>query len=621
MRITETKLEKLLTAPNGPALNRALTQRQFVPTPPQLERLSEHLEAVDPPRKTVRLGIVHTYTSELLDPWLHFTAALNQIALNIYHAPYGVTVQEAQPGSQLVAHQPDVTLLLLRREDLHPALQMPLSCVNGKERKTLAMEILGNLSAMLEQFRRSIEGQLVLTLLPATDHPGLGLYDAMAEYSEVAWWQQLKVDLATAIRENLSGTTLLDLDNVLAQVGRDHFFDARLWHSSVFPFAPDGAFAVANAITAVSASLHLTRAKVIVLDADNTLWGGIIGEDGMQGIALGQEYPGSAYVDFQKRILSLQQRGFVLALCSKNNPADLDEVLNEHPHQVLKQEHFAARRVNWQPKPDNLRALAEELNLGLDSFIFVDDSDYEVSAVRHALPEVDVVQVPDKAIEVPSCLESLARLQISSLTEEDLQKTAMYAQEAQRKSQLDTLTSAGGNLDDYLRSLNMVMTVGRDDSTHLARLAQLTQKTNQFNLTTRRYTEADVATRIESDSAHVYHFSLADNFGDSGVVGLAIVERTDQNRARLDTFLMSCRVIGRQAEQAFLECIIDDLRSLDIELLAADYIPTRKNVLVERFLQDNGFTSQPEGYFLRDLTTTAAGAKTFPIDIQGLISA
>ncbi|NND69257.1 MAG: HAD-IIIC family phosphatase, partial [Halioglobus sp.] len=573
------------------------------------------------------LGIVHTYTSELLDPWLDFSAALNGIALQTYHAPYGVTVQEATANSGLARHQPDVTLLLLRPADLHPDLATPLALFGAEQRGELRGAALAALDNLVGMLRAVVSGQIIVTLLPDQGPTGLGLFDAMAEQSESAWWSDTRRAVASTLRQH-SGTTLLDLDGLVTNVGASNFFDARLWYSSVFPFAPDGCLAVADAVTSLAASLKRTRAKVIVLDADNTLWGGVIGEDGMQGIALGPEYPGCAYVDFQRRVLALKQRGFVLAVCSKNNMDDFMEVLESHPHMLLKKEDFAAMRVNWTPKPDNLRALAEELNLGLDSFIFADDSDHECAAVRHALPEVEVVQVPGKPVEVAACLDHLPRLQVLNLTDEDLAKTAMYQAEAQRKSQMADLSSGGGSVQDYLKSLNMKMAIGRDDAAHLPRLAQLTQKTNQFNLTTRRYSEQDVARYIEADDATVYHFSLADNFGDSGIVGLAIVEKgveksveksaeKNASRARLDTFLMSCRVIGRCAEQAFLARIIDNLRDEGIAELEAEYIPTRKNVLVATFLPDNGFTALANGHYETQLAARDGSADDYPIDIEG----
>ncbi len=617
MKVSDAQLDKLLAATSRQEIKSALGQRAMVPSLPQASRLATHLETLGPV-VPVRLGVVHTYTSELLDPWLQFSAALNGLSLDIYHAPYGVTFQEAEAGSGLRRHEPDITLLLLRPEDLHPALQSPLARLDSSARDKVEVKLIEALSALVGRFRAALEGQIVVSLLPEPRGPGLGLYDGIAENSELHWWSAVKRSLATTLRDSFSGVSLLDMEQLLLRVGRQQFFDTRLWYNSVFPFTPDGALAVSGAVCDIAASLHLTRAKVIALDADNTLWGGVIGEDGMNGIALGPDYPGRAFVDFQKRILSLQQRGFILALCSKNNPDDLGEVLDNHPHQWLKREHFAAERVNWLPKPENLKSLAEELNLGLDAFIFVDDSDHECAAVRHALPEVEVVQVPARAVEIPTCLDSVARLQITSLTREDLQKTAMYAQERQRRSQLEELTSGGASMEDYLGSLNMRMTVGLDDESLLPRLSQLTQKTNQFNLTTRRYSEADMAQKIADAATSVYHFSLEDNFGDSGVVGLAIVEQDGEERAHLDSFLMSCRVIGRRAEQGFLRCIIERLRAGGVRELTAEYIPTRKNVLVETFLPDNAFEATGgEGYLTRLDDAAHTLGDDFPIDIQG----
>lgn len=618
MKVSDDQFEKLLGETSVQDIKRALSLRGMVPTLSQVARLRQHIQTLSQEPKSIRLAIVHTYTSELLDPWLHFSAALNQLRLDVYHAPYGVTHQEASENSGLTAHAPDITLLLLTREDLHPAFLTPAICINTSERSDILRQGQQALNGLVRRFRENVTGQIIVTLLPDTTPPGLGLYDAMAEHSEAQWWAQMKTTLATDLRQDFSAVSYLDLDQLVLQTGRSNFFDARLWYSSVFPFAPEGALAVSNAVTSMAAAIHLPRAKVIVVDADNTLWGGVIGEDGISGIALGREYPGRAYVDFQKKLLSLQQRGFILALCSKNNPEDVNEVFLNHPQQLLKSEHFAAQRVNWLPKPDNLISLSQELNLGLDSFIFVDDSDYECSAVRHALREVEVVQVPTRPTEIPACLDTLARLEIVSLTPEDLEKTAMYAQERSRKSQLEKLAETGGSIDDYLRSLDMEMTIGIDDTSLVARLAQLSQKTNQFNLTTRRYSEDDISGMIGSDSFSVYHFSLADNFGSSGIVGLAIVERHSNRDARLDTFLMSCRVIGRLAETAFLDSIVRDLKSKGVVEITADYIPTRKNVLVENFLPEHGFSPAADGRYTCHFDQQESVLRNdFPMTIKG----
>jgi FkbH-like protein len=584
------------------ALRQALRQ-----TPPpiltQIQQLTDHAARLPPTMRELRLGVVHSYTSDLLDPWLGLAGALEGLDVKIYHAPYGLNLEEADAGSGLVAHSADITLMLLRREDLHPDLARPVVAFSPDEQAALSTHALDRLFAIIDAFRAQKVGYLVVTILPEQRGPALGIYDPQSERSEAAWWSALKADIGRRLRIGVEAAMFLDLDEVMAQVGRDAFFESRLWYSARFPFAAVAAREFSRRVVGLGAALKFPKVKVIALDADNTLWGGIIGEDGFDGIALGHEYPGNAYMTFQRRLLDFQQRGFILALCSKNNPADVEQVLNDHPHQILKPEHFAAIRVNWEPKTDNLGALAEELNLGLDSFIFVDDSDYECALIRRELPEVEVIQTPARPVEVPYCLDQVSRLELLSLTVEDLRKTEMYAQERIRR-QLRQSAERSGGLEGYLASLEMVMTVRIDDPAPLKRLSQLTQKTNQFNLTTRRYDEQHMRRLIDSSNWMVAYFSLRDVFGDSGIVGLALFDISEPAVAELDTFLMSCRVIGRRAESAFLNALLKRLAAAGVREVLADYLPTPKNGLVTGFLPDQGFVVGADGRFRRNLNAT-----------------
>lgn len=616
---TKSALEALLATATRTDLRAGVRKQQGSITLPQAQKLTAHAATLEAPQHKLRLGIVHTYTSNLLDPWLALEAALQGLALDTYHAPYGVTVQEAQAGSGLVQHAPDVTLLLLQPQDLHPALAQPVSGLDEEGRQQLRGQVMERLRMVVGQLRAQPVGQIVLTLLPSLFGPGLGGYDAQSETSERGWWASLKADIGRWLRDEVHSSLFLDLDELLLQIGRASFFDRRYWYSAKYPFTAQAAQEVARRVIGVGSVLKFPRAKVIVLDADNTLWGGVIGEDGMEGIALGPDYPGSAYVDFQRRLLELQQRGFILAMCSKNNAADVDQVLREHPHQVLRDEHFAARRVNWVPKPDNLASLAEELNLGMDSFIFVDDSDYECAAVRRQWPQIEVVQTPAKAVEVPDCLEQVARLEVLSLTAEDRAKTQLYAQERRRKELSESVETNGGGLAEYLASLKMRMRLGLDPEPHLARLSQLTQKTNQFNLTTRRYSEHQMAEFMRSSEWLVADFSLADVFGDSGIVGLAMFRLTGPGEAELDNLLMSCRVIGREAESAFLQALLRRLESQGVHQVTAQYLPTAKNVLAKDFLAQQGFEPAGENRYLRSLRDRPAQPESaFPIAIEPL---
>lgn len=598
------------------ALLRALREETADVTLPQATKLSARLLELSEPAHSIRLGIVHTYTSDLLDPWIDYEMALQGLRCETYHAPYGFLLQEAQANSELAQHNPDITLLMLQREDLHPDLKLPLAALDEDQRRRLHDVALSHAQQLVQQFRDRVSGHIVVSFLPTLAPPGLGLFDTQSDRSESTWWSQFKAAAAQHLRAKVPSSVFLDMDQCVNEVGRAHFFDLRLWYSSRYPFAPQGAREIARRLAAIAATIKYPKAKVIVLDADNTLWGGVIGEDGLDGIALGPDYPGNTFVAFQRRLLELQQRGFILAMCSKNNAADVEEVFQKHPHQLLKAHHFVASRINWDPKPQNLESLAKELSLGLDSFVFVDDSDHECSIVRHALPQVEIVQVPKNPIHIARCLDRVARLEVLSLTEEDREKTQMYAQEQQRRELERDVTQRGGDLADYLRSLNMRMDIGIDDTSKVPRLAQLTQKTNQFNLTTRRYSEQQVQEFIQSGSFVVSHFSLTDSFGNSGVVGLAILERAGQRAARLDTFLMSCRVIGRCAESAFLETLLRKLAAEGIDEVDAEFLPTKKNALAKDFLTQHGFKHVGEHRYRRSLASAPPKDEAdFPIQI------
>lgn len=600
--LSKLQFNDLMEAQNLPDFGRYLSHYNEKITVPQAQNLIRHCEEVDPPKSVLKFAFLHTYTSDLLSPWFTLQSIAEGFSADLHHAPFGLNIMEATPESALARFTPDVTVMMFQQEDLHPDLKHPISGFNQEKQNSLSQEAIQNLVKVIGQFRAVLTGQIIVSILPKIQPPDLGLYDLQAPLSETSWWAHLKCDLAAALQEHITSTMLLDLDAMLTDIGRQNFFDPRLWYSARFPFSPIAAREFARRVVSLGVSAKRPKVKVIALDADNTLWGGIIGEDGVNGIALGPDYPGNLYVEFQRRVLGLQQRGFILVLCSKNNPKDLDEVLQQHPHQLLRDEHFAARRVNWEPKSENLTSMAAELNLGLESFIFIDDSDYECALVRSELPQVEVIQVPSKPINIPHILNKIARLEITSLTDEDRAKTALYGQERQRTKFKQDFSGGVADIDGYLRSLDMVLSVEINHTSNIARLAQLTQKTNQFNLTTRRYTEDVIADWITRDNWVVASFSLEDRFGHSGVVGLAIFEIKADREARLDSFLMSCRTIGRKAETAFLETTLQYLAEMNCTRVQGEYVPTEKNGLVQSFLPDHHFKLNEDGRYIRHLS-------------------
>jgi FkbH-like protein len=333
--------------------------------------------------------------------------------------------------------------------------------------------------------------------------------------------------------------------------------------------------------------------KVLAVDADNTLWGGIVGEDGADGIVVGDSFPGNGFRALQHGLAYQAANGALLALVSKNNEADAVEVFEKRTgDMVLTPTHFAAKRVDWNSKADNIASIAAELNLGVDSFVFIDDNDVELDEVRQRLPGVEVVKVTDEASEIAELTAGFKAFRFARVSQEDRGRTAMMQLEADRK------TAAAGALshEDFLKSLELTVRVFEPTDAHVGRVAQLINKTNQFNLTTVRRDEAEVAALVASDAHRVYAAEVSDRFGGYGLVAVAVVD-AGADRWDVDTFLMSCRVLRRGVEDAILQCIADDALAAGAGSLHGSYRPTQKNAQVADFYTDRGFAGSGEGEY------------------------
>jgi FkbH-like protein len=561
--------------------------------------LREYPEATTP----VKIAVLSTYTTELLQDHWTLQGLLHGLEFELYAADYGQVVQELHDQSGLARFRPDFTYILMQRQDIVPSLAGPLHSLSAAERDDLVGMFCAGLRELLAAARSVVSGTIVISFLPAMGVAGLGAFDVMSGESEAALWAKVKRESSRLLRQEFASVHLDDGDEIAASLGAAGWFDARLWFSSRFPFSVAGANLFVHRLTRYPVLTNTPKLKCIVLDCDNTLWGGIIGEDGVSGIAMGSEYPGACYVSFQRRLLDFLYRGCLLSICSKNNPEDVLDVLREHPSMLVREESVAALRIGWEPKPEMLRAMADELQLGIDSFLFVDDSPHECRLMRSALPEVRVAQVPADPLQVPGCLDHLQELEILSFTEEDRTRSGMYTQNRQRSA----LAVQCGDLSEYLRSLDMKISISCNDPTQVPRLAQLTQKTNQFNLTTKRYSEDDVLSFVDDPDWLVAHFSLSDVFGESGIVGLLLASGMSSTTGvvHVDTFLISCRVIGRRAEEVFLHETLRLLHRLGKQAVVGRYVPTPKNALVESFWKDQGFTSNEDESWAFELDSLA----------------
>lgn len=535
--------------------------------------------------RALGLAILATSNVDFLGPALEVASFADRVHLTTWSAGFNqIDQQVLDPSSELYDFSPATALIFARAEDIVPALAYNLESVDETQIEDWISQIRNKLDSWCARLSEAgIQPVFLSFARPA--HAPLGVRDFTHPKGQVRTWNRLNDALAQTASA-WAGAGIIDLDALVRRVGLEHWEDPKLWSLAKIAGGAKFAAAFVAELMPVIREAAGRRRKCLVLDLDNTLWGGIIGEDGIEGVKLGGDYPGSVYLEFQKRILDLRKQGVVLAVNSKNNPGDAEAMINDHPEMLLKLEHFVSRQINWLDKVQNLRTIAGEINIGLDSLVFVDDNPAECERVASALPEVSVFQVPSNLAELPRQFAELCKLFDGiTISEEDSQRNEMYRQNQLRQSQ----QQATASIEEFLTSLEMIAEVDRLNKGNLARVVQLLQKTNQFNLTTRRHSQQFVAEMIDSDKWMSYVVRLKDKFGDNGIVLVALLEISNEE-AHIDTFLMSCRVIGRTLERAVIPLIVDDLRARGIDTLTGEYIPTVKNKLVENLYVDIGFS-------------------------------
>lgn len=408
-------------------------------------------------------------------------------------------------------------------------------------------------------------------------------------------------NLAWELSSKRTNVKVIDLSEFLSQFSPSAWINWKFYFLSQMAFSP----VLANEFKIwwkkkMDEFTH-PRKKCLVLDLDNTLWSGVLGEDGLSGVKMNGDYPGNAFQYFQESLAALSQTGIILAICSKNNESDVKELWDKNPFIKLGPNYISAYRINWQNKADNIRELAKELNIGLDSMVFIDDNPTERELIRQELPMVSVPEFPKRPYELMTFYDKLINdyFRTYRLTTEDLAKTEQYKANAQRAIEQTKFT----DLSDFIRSLDIHIDILRGDEFTIPRIAQMTQKTNQFNLTTHRYTEADIASFIEKGD-DVWCISVSDKFGDSGITGEIIITH-DGTEATIDTLLLSCRILGKDIEKAFVKSILNVLFDKGIRTVAAEYIPTAKNGQVADFYDRLGF----------ERTSTLEGRNSYRLDL------
>jgi FkbH-like protein len=515
----------------------------------------------------VKILIVSSYTVRLIDHELKKQlAALGfegvESVIDEYNLMYNIISPDSVLGKTLDA---DFVVLMYRAEDLTDS---------------------DGFIAHVKALRHRVKATLILgdVVVPAVDN----LYDCNSADSKRDRAAELGKKIKCALLDQPS-LYFIDMDSMASRIGHDNFFDPRLWYTSMTPFSGPGIKEIARTLARVINASSRPAKKCIVLDCDNTLWGGIIGEDLIDGIKLGPDYPGNCYVEFQRRIKQLSGTGYVLAINSKNNESDVFEVLDTHPSQVLQKSDFACMKINWNSKVQNMIEIARELNIGLDSLVYFDDNPVEIQLLMENLPEVESIEVSKNPLEIMDAISASSLPDRLRITAEDRKKTTMYRKNLQRESLRKSVT----DIEDFYRGLQMHMEVRKNLHADVQRIAQMTQKTNQFNIATVRRNEGDIVDFQQDKAYNLYAFSLVDKFGDNGIVGYCEVSLSDvEPVATVVNFLMSCRVVSRTAEFEFMSRLLEDLHTNHgIQTVHARWVRSEKNKPCETFLDDFGFTT------------------------------
>jgi len=534
-----------------------------------------------------RLALLRSFTVEPLVTLLRAAGFVAGLDLTVHVGDFNAYPQEILDStSALYAFRPDTVILAVQTRDLTPELWNGYADLSHESVRASVERALNSFESWMKAFRQYSPANLIVHTLESPPIPNLGILDAQSDSGQSAALRQINEGLRSRCRE-FRGMYLLDYSSLIARYGYSHWHDEKKWLTARMPISAGHLIHVAHEWLRFLMPLSGRVAKAVVVDLDNTLWGGVLGEDGMHGIQLGQEYPGAAYQALQRALFDLHRKGILLAVCSKNNLDDALEALQKHSGMLLRQEHFAAMRINWGDKVQNLREIAAELNIGIDALAFLDDNPVERDQVRAALPEVMVIELSGDPNAYVDRVRESPFFERLTLSEEDRQRAAFYAAERKRSSAGQGFASK----EDFFRSLEQEAEIASVGPATLARISQLTQKTNQFNLTTRRYSEQQISEMASLSDCDVVSLRVRDRHGDNGLVGVGITRDSGDSR-EIDTFLLSCRVIGRTVETALLSHLAETARAKGLKFLRGWFLPTKKNAPAKNFYAEHGFSME-----------------------------
>lgn len=555
------------------------------------------------PKGSVNIAILSSFTTNGFKEVLNVKCHEMGLKAYFYVAGYNQYAQDlSDRGGPLYNFKPDITFLLVDAGSIIKELLLDPYKFDLQERKNIIGDSYKRLEGLIDKFTKYGTGILVMNNLEVPTHSPIGILETKEDMG--------LFDLLISFNERLSrfarnrSIFIYDCDSFLSGIGKDKAVDYKLLYLADMKISPDVIpLLCGEYMRYIRALKGLTR-KCIVVDLDNTMWGGIIGEDGIEGIKLSPTGPGSAYMDFQKMILAFFHRGMILAINSSNNREDALKVLREHPYMVLKEEHFASIKINWENKVKNLVDIAKDINIGLDSIVYFEDDKRIRQVVKEALPEVLCPDLPEDASEYCRFLRGLKEMDTLQITQEDKARGIQYSSQRRRHE----VKNAFSDLSEYLNHLNIKVEVKPADKFSIPRISQLTIRTNQFNFSSKRYDEKALA-RLAKDKRHgVYFVNVKDIYGDYGISGAVIIDKEDDGWL-IDSFLLSCRILGKNVEDAVMGIIVKQAMEGGVDQVDIRCEKSGKNAPVFNFLKANGLGAAMDKKRTAIITLYKAGGK------------
>ncbi|HCA08495.1 HAD family hydrolase [Chryseobacterium sp.] len=552
--------------------------------------LKKELRREIPQLKKIKIALLGDTATQFLNIALKGTAVNEGFDFEIFEADFGqISRQILDPTSEYYEFNPDYTIIF---ESTHKLLSQYYKSYDSQA--VFAEQKISYIEDLYRTIQSRTKSRVIYCNFPGIDNQVFGNFAGKIESSFVFQLNKLNYLLSAQIAMHHDNFFIADLLSIQNKWGRDFMFSPSIYVNTEMVLSLDALPIVAHHITGIISSLEGKFKKCLILDLDNTTWGGIIGDDGLEKIQIGSLGIGKAFTEFQYWIKALQRRGVILAVCSKNDEDKAREPFEKHPDMVLKMEDIAIFVANWDNKADNIRKIQSILNIGFDSMVFLDDNPFERNIVRENLPEVCVPELPEDPAGYLEYLYGLNLFETASFSENDAERTKQYQVEAQRAVDLDSFT----NVEDFLKSMNMTSDVKAFDSFSKPRVSQLTQRSNQFNLRTVRYTEQDVDLLIKSDDHYTLSFTLKDKYGDNGLICVIVLEKKSPETLFIDTWLMSCRVLKRGMEDFTLNTIVETARKNGYQYVVGEYLPTAKNQMVKDHYERLGFSAKEDQWIL-----------------------